>query len=194
MTCLWIYWLWHIWLNTWHILNVLLLPTDLTHYRYSFPFSFLPVSVQRMARSGCCAAQSTCEKRSEEGSLKDRPSPWPVSSWTVCGKCEAEVLVSCIQCFHVLPQESSTSGSGSCSSQDTDMSVPGVLTSSNATPSKGNYNRTDISLVTEWVATLLQAGALSKLRPPRMNVEICLKKKLCLPRGYMTPPLLLSLM
>ncbi|XP_042353626.1 receptor-interacting serine/threonine-protein kinase 2-like isoform X2 [Plectropomus leopardus] len=63
-------------------------------------------------RSGCCSAQSGSEKRSEEGSLnilKDRPSPWP---------------------------ESSTSGSGSCSSQDTDISLPGVLTSSNAAPSK----------------------------------------------------------
>ncbi|XP_076601237.1 receptor-interacting serine/threonine-protein kinase 2 isoform X1 [Chaetodon auriga] len=65
-----------------------------------------------MGRSGCCAAQSVCEKRSEEGSLnmlKDRPSLWP---------------------------ESSTSGSGSCSSQDTDISLPGALTSSNVAPSK----------------------------------------------------------
>ncbi|XP_044074144.1 receptor-interacting serine/threonine-protein kinase 2 isoform X2 [Siniperca chuatsi] len=64
-----------------------------------------------MGRSGCCSAQSVCEKRSEEGSLnmlKDRPSPWP----------------------------SSTSGSGSCTSQDTDISLPGALTSSNAAPSK----------------------------------------------------------
>ncbi|XP_030259800.1 receptor-interacting serine/threonine-protein kinase 2 isoform X2 [Sparus aurata] len=63
-------------------------------------------------RSGCCAAQSVSDKRSEEGSLnmlKDRPSLWP---------------------------ESSTSGSGSCSSQDTDISLPGDLISSNAAPSK----------------------------------------------------------
>ncbi|KAM8728114.1 receptor-interacting serine/threonine-protein kinase 2 isoform 2-T2 [Acanthopagrus schlegelii] len=63
-------------------------------------------------RSSCCAAQSVSDKRSEEGSLnmlKDRPSLWP---------------------------ESSTSGSGSCSSQDTDISLPGDLISSNAAPSK----------------------------------------------------------
>ncbi|XP_068995570.1 receptor-interacting serine/threonine-protein kinase 2-like isoform X2 [Embiotoca jacksoni] len=46
------------------------------------------------------SAQPTCEKRSEQGSLnmlKDRPNLWP---------------------------ESSTSGSGSCSSQDTDINAP----------------------------------------------------------------------
>ncbi|XP_054452531.1 receptor-interacting serine/threonine-protein kinase 2-like [Anoplopoma fimbria] len=62
--------------------------------------------------SGCCSAQSVSEKRSEDGSLnmlKDRRSPWP---------------------------ESSTSGSGSCSSQDTDISLPGALTISNAARSK----------------------------------------------------------
>ncbi|XP_035526739.1 receptor-interacting serine/threonine-protein kinase 2-like isoform X2 [Morone saxatilis] len=62
--------------------------------------------------SGCCSAQSMCEKRSGEGPLnmlKDRHSPWP---------------------------ESSTSGSGSCSSQDTDISLPGPLTVSNVAPSK----------------------------------------------------------
>uniref|UniRef100_UPI0037E9987C receptor-interacting serine/threonine-protein kinase 2-like n=1 Tax=Semicossyphus pulcher TaxID=241346 RepID=UPI0037E9987C len=60
-----------------------------------------------VGRSSCCSAQSECEKRSEEGSLnmlKDRHSPWP---------------------------ESSTSGSGSCSSQDTDISLPAGLISSN---------------------------------------------------------------
>ncbi|XP_034559581.1 receptor-interacting serine/threonine-protein kinase 2-like isoform X2 [Notolabrus celidotus] len=65
-----------------------------------------------MGRSGCCSAQSECAKRTEEESLnmlKDVHSPWP---------------------------ESSTSGSGSCSSQDTDISLPGALTSSNAPPSK----------------------------------------------------------
>ncbi|XP_028283896.1 receptor-interacting serine/threonine-protein kinase 2 [Parambassis ranga] len=61
-------------------------------------------------RSGCCSAPSVCEK-SQEGlnMLKDRPTPWPGSS-------------------------SSNSGSGS--SQDTDISLPGHLTSSNAAPSK----------------------------------------------------------
>ncbi|XP_074545155.1 receptor-interacting serine/threonine-protein kinase 2 isoform X2 [Halichoeres trimaculatus] len=65
-----------------------------------------------MGRSGCCSAQSESVKRSDEGSLnmlKDRHSPWP---------------------------ESSTSGSGSCSSQDTDISLPGALTISNAPPSR----------------------------------------------------------
>ncbi|XP_034410446.1 receptor-interacting serine/threonine-protein kinase 2-like isoform X3 [Cyclopterus lumpus] len=67
---------------------------------------------KRMQRSDCCSAQSVSEKRSEDGPLnvqKDRQSPWP---------------------------ESSTSGSGSFSSQDTDISLPGALTSSNAAPSK----------------------------------------------------------
>nr|XP_046264372.1 receptor-interacting serine/threonine-protein kinase 2-like [Scatophagus argus] len=70
------------------------------------------LEIKRSKTSGCCAAQSVCQKRSEEGTLnmlKDRPSPWP---------------------------ESSTSGSGSGSSQDTDISLPGVLNSSNAAPSK----------------------------------------------------------
>ncbi|XP_041805060.1 receptor-interacting serine/threonine-protein kinase 2-like isoform X2 [Chelmon rostratus] len=65
-----------------------------------------------MGTSGCCAAQSVCEKSIEKGSLnmlKERPNPW---------------------------LESSTSGSGSCSSQDTDISLPGALTSSNVAPSK----------------------------------------------------------
>ncbi|KAM9845336.1 receptor-interacting serine/threonine-protein kinase 2 [Aulostomus maculatus] len=62
--------------------------------------------------SGCCSAQLVREKRSEEASLnmlKDRPGPWV---------------------------ESPTSGSGSCSSQETEMSLPVVLTSSNPAPSK----------------------------------------------------------
>ncbi|KAL6104264.1 ripk2 [Pungitius sinensis] len=64
---------------------------------------------KKMQRSGCCSAPSVSERRSEDGSLnmlKDRRSPWPVSS-----------------------------GSGSCSSQDTDISLPAALTSSNAAPS-----------------------------------------------------------
>ncbi|XP_049889510.1 receptor-interacting serine/threonine-protein kinase 2-like [Epinephelus moara] len=65
-----------------------------------------------MHGSGCCSAQPRSENRSDEESLdimKNRRSPWP---------------------------ESSTSGSGSCSSQDTDISLPGALSSSNAEPSK----------------------------------------------------------
>lgn len=65
-----------------------------------------------MQRSACCSAQSVSEKRSEDASLNmlnNRPSLWP---------------------------ESCTSGSGSCSSQDTDISLPGALTSSNVAPSK----------------------------------------------------------
>ncbi|XP_037314841.2 receptor-interacting serine/threonine-protein kinase 2 [Pungitius pungitius] len=64
---------------------------------------------KKMQRSGCCSAPSVSEGRSEDGSLnmlKDRRSPWPESS-----------------------------GSGSCSSQDTDISLPDALNSSNAAPS-----------------------------------------------------------
>ncbi|XP_040910582.1 receptor-interacting serine/threonine-protein kinase 2-like isoform X2 [Toxotes jaculatrix] len=73
-------------------------------------------SKSRPGRSGCCSAQPSCEKSSEEktlNALKSRPSPWPESC-------------------------PSGSGSGSCSSQDTDISLPGALTSSNAAPSKGS--------------------------------------------------------
>ncbi|XP_029930715.1 receptor-interacting serine/threonine-protein kinase 2 [Myripristis murdjan] len=65
-----------------------------------------------MQRTGCCSAQPVCERRKKERSLnilKDNPSPW---------------------------LESSTSGSGSCSSQEADMSQPAFLTSSNAPPFK----------------------------------------------------------
>ncbi|XP_068196382.1 receptor-interacting serine/threonine-protein kinase 2-like [Antennarius striatus] len=58
----------------------------------------------------CCAAQSACDRRNEEESLnalKSRPHP-----------------------------SLGSSGSGSCSSQDTDISLPGALTSSNSAPSK----------------------------------------------------------
>ncbi|XP_040026812.2 receptor-interacting serine/threonine-protein kinase 2 [Gasterosteus aculeatus] len=64
---------------------------------------------KRMQRSGCCSAPSASEGGSEDGSLnmlKHRPRPWPERS-----------------------------GSDSCSSQDTDISLPGPLTiSSNAAP------------------------------------------------------------
>ncbi|XP_054623894.1 receptor-interacting serine/threonine-protein kinase 2-like isoform X2 [Dunckerocampus dactyliophorus] len=63
-------------------------------------------------RSSCCSAQPVSEKTSEDGTLtrlKDMARPWP---------------------------ESSTSGSGSCSSQETDVSLPGTLTSNNTEPSK----------------------------------------------------------
>uniref|UniRef100_H3CQW2 Receptor-interacting serine/threonine-protein kinase 2 n=1 Tax=Tetraodon nigroviridis TaxID=99883 RepID=H3CQW2_TETNG len=67
---------------------------------------------QLMRRSGCCAAQSDCQ-RSEGGlhTLKDRPSPWQVSG--------------------------SSSGSGSGSSQDTNISLPGPLTITS--PITGGY-------------------------------------------------------
>ncbi|XP_054608042.2 receptor-interacting serine/threonine-protein kinase 2 [Nothobranchius furzeri] len=70
-----------------------------------------------MRRSGCCSAQPVCEEKSEHeclNILKDRPSLWPMG----CSM--------------------SASSSGSCSSQDTDISLPGVLTISNAPPSKQN--------------------------------------------------------
>ncbi|XP_022069156.1 receptor-interacting serine/threonine-protein kinase 2 isoform X1 [Acanthochromis polyacanthus] len=63
-------------------------------------------------RSVCCSAQNVCEKRSDEASLnirKDTPSPW---------------------------RENSNSGSGSCSSQDTDISLPRDLISMIDPPSK----------------------------------------------------------
>lgn len=67
---------------------------------------------KRLQRSCACSAQPVSEKRNEEASLNMlhcRISPWP---------------------------ESSTSGSGSCSSQDTDISLPAALTSHNAIPLK----------------------------------------------------------
>ncbi|XP_041848730.1 receptor-interacting serine/threonine-protein kinase 2-like [Melanotaenia boesemani] len=73
-----------------------------------------------MQRSGCCSAQPVCEKRNVEVSLnmlKDRPSPWPEYSTSGSGS-----------------GSTSGSGSGSGSSQDTEISLPGILTSSNASP------------------------------------------------------------
>ncbi|XP_051944630.1 receptor-interacting serine/threonine-protein kinase 2-like isoform X2 [Hippocampus zosterae] len=63
-------------------------------------------------RSSCCSAQPDSEKTAEDETLtklRDMSRPWP---------------------------ESCTSGSGSCSSQETDMSLPGALTSTNTEPSK----------------------------------------------------------
>ncbi|XP_061925269.1 receptor-interacting serine/threonine-protein kinase 2-like isoform X1 [Entelurus aequoreus] len=63
-------------------------------------------------RASCCSAQPGSKKTSENGTLtrlKDMAWPWP---------------------------DSATSGSGSCSSQETDISLPGALTSSNMEPSK----------------------------------------------------------
>lgn len=50
-------------------------------------------------------------------------------------------------CVYDLQQESSASGSGSCSSQDTDMSLPGDLMSMNGTHSKRKYSRTEVAPV-----------------------------------------------
>ncbi|CAG5896974.1 unnamed protein product [Menidia menidia] len=66
-----------------------------------------------MRSTGCCSTQPMCEKSNAGGSLnmlKERPNLWPESS-------------------------PSGSGSESCSSQDTDISLPGFLTISNAPPS-----------------------------------------------------------
>ncbi|XP_061549366.1 receptor-interacting serine/threonine-protein kinase 2-like isoform X1 [Phycodurus eques] len=63
-------------------------------------------------RSTSCSAQPESEKTAEDETLtklKDTSRTWP---------------------------ESTTSGSGSCSSQETDISLPGALTSSNVAPSK----------------------------------------------------------
>lgn len=69
-----------------------------------------------------------------------------------------------------LLQESSSSGSGSCSSQDTDISLPGALISSNADPSKGIYNR----LFMHW-PHLVSMKQKKKLTVPRFRfyVNIC---------------------
>nr|XP_046216354.1 receptor-interacting serine/threonine-protein kinase 2-like [Oncorhynchus gorbuscha] len=75
----------------------------------------LEVKKSKLMRRASCysATPMVCERgREEEKSLnilKNNPSPWPGSS---------------------------TSGSGSCSSQDTDISQPSSLTSTNAPPSK----------------------------------------------------------
>ncbi|KAM9350126.1 receptor-interacting serine/threonine-protein kinase 2 [Symphorus nematophorus] len=98
-----------------------------------------------MGQSGCCAARSVCEKGSEEGSLnmlKETPSPWP---------------------------ESSTSGSGSCSSQDTDISLPGALTSTNTAPSKENHPYSFIAPVLEAPESLKDHCAINNLNSQRAN-------------------------
>ncbi|XP_063317419.1 receptor-interacting serine/threonine-protein kinase 2-like [Pelmatolapia mariae] len=67
---------------------------------------------KKKLRSQCCSAPAACQKGSEEETPsmpKDRPSQWT---------------------------EATTSGSGSCSSQDTDISLPGALSSSNAASAK----------------------------------------------------------
>uniref|UniRef100_A0A3P8S3E7 Receptor-interacting serine/threonine-protein kinase 2 n=1 Tax=Amphiprion percula TaxID=161767 RepID=A0A3P8S3E7_AMPPE len=90
-------------------------------------------------RSGCCSAQNVCEKRSDEASLnmlKDRSSPW---------------------------QENSNSGSGSCSSQDTDISLPGVLTSINPAPSKQGLPSSFIAPTLEPPASLIDNCAVNNL-------------------------------
>ncbi|XP_029971643.1 receptor-interacting serine/threonine-protein kinase 2 isoform X2 [Salarias fasciatus] len=69
---------------------------------------------KRMQRSCACSAQPVSEKRNEEASPNlqdDRISSWPESS-------------------------TSGSGSGSCSSQEADISLPGLLSSHGAFPSK----------------------------------------------------------
>ncbi|KAF7669771.1 hypothetical protein LDENG_00124540 [Lucifuga dentata] len=65
-----------------------------------------------MQRTGCCSTQPPCDKSREErtlNKLKNNPSPWP---------------------------ESSNCGSGSCSSQETEISQPSSLTSSSTPPSR----------------------------------------------------------
>ncbi|XP_051722765.1 receptor-interacting serine/threonine-protein kinase 2 isoform X1 [Ctenopharyngodon idella] len=62
-----------------------------------------------MRPSSCCSSNQTIGKRIEEKSVKEQNVPWP--------------------------DNSSTSGSGSCSSQEADISHPGFLTISN--PSQG---------------------------------------------------------
>ncbi|XP_034071380.1 receptor-interacting serine/threonine-protein kinase 2 [Gymnodraco acuticeps] len=90
--------------------------------------------------SACCSAQPVSEKRSEEGSLnmlKDRSSPWP---------------------------ESSTSTSCSGSSQDTDISVPGALSSSNMAFSKDGEG-----LPSTFIANTLEAPASLRDQDNNLN-------------------------
>lgn len=65
-------------------------------------------------RAECCSASPPllCPKRCNEDMLRDKPNP-------------------------LMPQERPVSRSGSCSSPETDISLPGFLTISNAPPSKG---------------------------------------------------------
>ncbi|XP_061654724.1 receptor-interacting serine/threonine-protein kinase 2-like [Phyllopteryx taeniolatus] len=78
-----------------------------------FLMAVLEIKKSRLnQRSSCCSAQPESEKTAEDETLtklKDTSRTWP---------------------------ESTTSGSGSCSSQETDISLPGALTSSNVAPSK----------------------------------------------------------
>ncbi|XP_019958353.2 receptor-interacting serine/threonine-protein kinase 2 isoform X2 [Paralichthys olivaceus] len=94
-------------------------------------------------RSGCCSAQSVCEKRSEEGSLstlKSRPGPWPESSGSGSG-----------------------SGSGSSSSQDTDISLPGALTSNSTAESKDNFRSSFLAHTLEPPESLKDSSQVNNL-------------------------------
>ncbi|XP_065125301.1 receptor-interacting serine/threonine-protein kinase 2-like [Paramisgurnus dabryanus] len=64
-----------------------------------------------MRPGGCCSSTQTNGKQTKEKSVKEQNVPWPYNS--------------------------STSGSGSCSSQEADISLPGFLTISNIPPSQG---------------------------------------------------------
>ncbi|KAI9518528.1 hypothetical protein NQZ68_036410 [Dissostichus eleginoides] len=94
--------------------------------------------------SACCSAQPVIEKRSEEGSLnmlKDRSSPWLESSTST-----------------------STSTSCSGSSQDTDISVPGALSSSNMAFSKDGEG-----LPSSFIANTLEAPASLRDQDNNLN-------------------------
>lgn len=89
-------------------------------------------------RSVCCSAQNVCETRSDETSLnmlKGSSSPW---------------------------RENSNSGSGSCSSQDTDISQPSSLTSDRA-PSKEGLPSSFIAPNLDPPASLIDNSAVNNL-------------------------------
>ncbi|XP_030629103.1 receptor-interacting serine/threonine-protein kinase 2 [Chanos chanos] len=85
-------------------------------------------------RTVCCSSMTTCEKKS----LKEHNVPWP--------------------------DNSSTSGSGSCSSQDTDISQPGFLTISSP-PSKVVPQSSVMSLTLDPPKPLVDQSTPNDLNP-----------------------------
>lgn len=99
-------------------------------------------------RAQCCSASPplSCPKRSDEDMLRDRPNPL------------MDRPISC---------------SGSCSSPETDISLPGFLTISNAPPSKGLPSS---FIVPEQPESLKSSNPINNLNghqsPEQMNLNI----------------------